>query len=338
MKLWPFDILYPFDTAYAQLYGEGATSDADMDDNFQSALAHGANTVICYIDDEQSYETFVSEEGFSQTIARMQTMVAKAHQKGLRLICYLNGLEVISVGATADNAVPSLGKDADKQDWLQQNVGGKKMLWYTGSGEADWVPANSEDAWASPYGPWRSFFKSRVISLAQTGLDGLYIDAACLPGMDNFGEEYASSDPFFAAAFNQKYGLGIPANVDWNSLAWRKFEYFRHETIRDYLSEMKQAFYANAAAAKPVVFFEMSACDTESGTYLANDNQFTISGGIACSPEIEPKYLAGKYVEGFRCAKASRDADQGLPIIYLGWPSTYQNYKPGTGHVPMPVQ
>ena len=308
------------------LYGEKATTDADMDDNFQTALARGANTVICYIDDEQSYETFVSEEGFARTLARMQTMAAKAHKKGLKLICYLNGLEVIAVGATASNAVPSLGKDADKQDWLQQNLGGEKMVWYTGSGSADWVPANSEDAWASPYGPWRTLFKSRVISLARTGLDGIYIDATALPGMDNFGEEYASSDPYFAAAFRQKYGLDIPARVDWNSLAWRKFEYFRHETIRDYLSEMKQAFCANATAAKPVVFFEMSANDTESGTYLGNDNQFTISGGIACSPEVEPNYLAGKYSEGFRGAKATKDANQGLPMLYLGWPTNYQNF------------
>ncbi|NOX18347.1 MAG: T9SS type A sorting domain-containing protein [Chlorobi bacterium] len=312
MKVWPFDVLYPFDTAFAGINGEEKTSDADIRGKLDAAVNAGANVVIFYIDDEQSYETFVDENGFSQTLSRIQFLVGEAHNRNLKVVCYLNGLETISVGATTNQALPSLARNYP--DWLQIDVTGEKMVWYT-TEETEWIPENSEDAWASPLSPWRDFFKQRLISLANAGLDGVYIDATFLPGVDAFGIKWASSDPYFKDEFQDSYGLSIPSSVDWNSETWRKFVFFRHEVIRDYLGEMAEVARANGMTP----FFESSSCDFKNGTFLANDVPFTISGDIACSPEIEPE---GDFRAAFRMSKSTRDANQDFPMWFLGWPET----------------
>jgi hypothetical protein len=187
--------------------------------------------------------------------------------------------------------------------------------------EEDWIPQDAEDAWASPYSGWRDLFKRRLEALGSAGLDGVYIDATSLPGTDVFGEFWASSDPSFAAAFKARYGVDVPTTIDWDSVNWRKFIYFRHEAVRDYLSDLANTARENGMTP----FFEMSSLDNETGTALGNDNQFTINGGIAVSPEVEPQYLEGGFLEAFRGAKASRDANPNFPLWFLGWPETATN-------------
>ncbi|MCF6271377.1 MAG: T9SS type A sorting domain-containing protein [Melioribacteraceae bacterium] len=312
MKIWPFDVLYPFETAFARINGEDKTSDTQIRNNLNTAKNEGANVVIFYIDEEQTYETFVDESGFNQTLSRIKFLVEEAHTRNLKVVCYLNGLEVISVGATTNQTMPSLARN--NPDWLQVDITGDKMVWYTTS-QIDWIPGNSEDAWASPLSPWRDLLKSRLSALGTTGLDGVYIDATFLPGVDNFGIKWASSDPYFQDEFQDSYGLSIPSNVDWNSEQWRKFIYFRHQVIRDYLGELADVARTNGITP----FFESSSCDFKSGTFLGNDVPFTISGGIACSPEIEPE---GDYFAAFRMSKATRDANQDFPMWFLGWPES----------------
>jgi hypothetical protein len=297
--------LYPFDTGYGN-----KTSDAEIKDKLDAAQNAGVNTVIFYIDDEQTYSTFVDDAGFEQTVSRVQLLVNEAHSRGLKAISYLNGLEAISVGAKKNMNMPTLARQ--HPDWLQKDITGQPMVFMTDSNEASWIPPYSEDAWASPFSPWRGMFKNRLASLGSTGLDGVYIDVTALPGSDQYGVKWGSSDPYFAAAFRYKYGIDIPAVVDWNSENWRKFVYFRHEAVRDYLGELADATRNSGM----VPFFEISSNDGPSGTFLGNDNQFTISGGIACSPEIETD---GNYFEAYRMSKATRDANQSFPMLYLGW-------------------
>ncbi|MER6951830.1 hypothetical protein ABT294_48225 [Nonomuraea sp. NPDC000554] len=306
MKVWPFDILGPDDTR------------ASIRERLDTAKDSGANTVIFYLEEEQMYDSFVDETGFQNMLTKVRYLLDQAHARALKAVCYLNGLEVITRDAVDSNGRPT-GRPtlaSTHPDWLQQDVSGRPMA-FTTKTRVDWVPARAADDWASPYSGWRDFFKGRLTALGQAGLDGVYIDATSLPGTP-FGTFWASSDPGFARAFNQAYGLDVPRNVDWNSPAWRKFVHFRHEAVRDYLADLAGTARANGVTP----FFEMSSLDNETGTELGNDNQFTVGGGIAVSPEVEPAYLDGGYREAFRAAKASRDADQTFPLWFLGWPET----------------
>ncbi|RLD10949.1 MAG: hypothetical protein DRI44_04760 [Chlamydiae bacterium] len=312
MKVWPFDILYPFQTGFATLNGTTATSDTQIQNKLDAVVTKGANTVIFYIDDEQTYETFVDETGFIQTTNRIQFLVNQAHNRNLKVVCYLNGLEVIAVGAKDDSSMTTLARNYP--NWLQVDVEGDSMVWMTDT-QKEWIPPKSEDAWASPLSPWKNMFTNRLTSLAATGLDGVYIDATFLPGVDFDGVKWASTDLLFDAAFSNKFGLQSPENVDWNSETWRKWIFFRHEVIRDYLGNLADT----ARSLGMVPFFESSSCDLANGTFLANDVAFTISGGIACSPEIEPE---GDFKAAFRMSKFTRDANQKFPFWFLGWPNT----------------
>lgn len=184
MKIWPFDILYPFKTGFARINGEDKTTDSEIRSKLETAKNNGANVVIFYIDDEQSYETFVDDMGFSQTFERIQFLVNEAHHRGLKVFCYLNGLEMITVGARKDRTMASLARNYP--DWLQIDIKGDTMMWYT-THQTSWIPKDSEDAWASPLSPWRDFYKGRLEELGSTGVDGVYIDATFLPGVDDFG-------------------------------------------------------------------------------------------------------------------------------------------------------
>jgi hypothetical protein len=103
--------------------------------------------------------------------------------------------------------------------------------------------------------------------------------------------------------------------VDWDSETWRKFIYFRHEVIRDYLGDLADTAWEDDI----VPLFESSSNDTLDGTLLANEPAMSVKAGIAYSPEIEPE---GDYRAAFRMAKFARDVQPDQPTLYLGWPET----------------
>jgi hypothetical protein len=297
MKVWPFDILYP------------GTSQAQIGNRLAAAVNSGANTVIIYIEEEQMYRTFVYESGFSAILEKIGYLIEQAHLRKLKVICYLNGLEVMAHGAYQNPAVPTLYRN--HPEWVQKDITGKPMVWIGIA--SDWIKKDMEDAWASPYSGFRDLFKDRIQRLGRKGLDAVYIDQASLPGFQNLGDKWASSDAGFASAFQSRYGLSVPARVDWEATAWRKFVYFRHQAVQDYLKDLADA----ARAGGIVPFFESSSNDTPDGTLLGNEPALSVLSGIAVSPEIEPE---GDYRSAFRMAKFARDIRPNQPILFLGWP------------------
>ncbi|MBI2837939.1 MAG: hypothetical protein HYX75_06480 [Acidobacteria bacterium] len=302
MKVWPFDLLFP------------DTSDSDIRENLDRARDKGANTVIFYIEEEQMYGTIVDDVGWSRILNRIGYLITQAHPRKLKVIVYLNGLEVMAHDACNDESVPTLARA--HPDWLQLDIKRRPMAWTCI--ENDWITEDMEDAWASPYSGFRDLIKRRLKDLGGKGLDGVYVDQASLPGLQDFGDNWASADSGFSAAFRSRYGLKVPASTNWSSVAWRKFVYFRHEAIVDYLGDL--ATTARAYGIEP--FFEASSNDTRDGTLLGNDPAMTVTAGIAYSPEIEPE---GDFSAAFRMAKFARDISPTQPILYLGWPASLVN-------------
>lgn len=296
MKIRPFDLLFPDTTA------------DEIQQNLDRVVSEGANTVILYIEEEQMYRTFVDESGFAAILDKIAYLVEQAHARGLKVICYLNALEVMAHNAAGDPSIPTLYRS--HPDWMQIDIYGQPMAW-TGV-QNDWITADMEDAWASPYSGFRDLFKRRLTALGQQGLDAVYLDQASLPGLQDEADNWASSDPGFSAAFQARYGLAVPSQPDWDSVAWRKFIYFRHEAVQDYLRDLAQTAQAGGMEA----FFESSANDTLEGTRLGNDPALSVMGGIYHSPEIEPE---GDYLAAFRMAMFARDIRLEQPILYLGW-------------------
>ena len=94
LKLWPFDILLP-DTGQGEIL-----------ERLDGAVTAGANATIVYIEEEHMYGTFVDETGFAGILESLRYLVTGAHDRGLKVIVYLNGLEVMTRNAIELPPVP----------------------------------------------------------------------------------------------------------------------------------------------------------------------------------------------------------------------------------------
>ncbi len=299
MLVWPFDLLFP------------TTSDEEMVERIEAARSEGANVLIFYIEEEHMYGTFVDEAGFSAILPKIWRLAGLAHEGGMKVVCYVNGLEVMTHHAATDPALPSMYRD--HPDWVQKDISGKDMVWY--GLDYDWVTPDMEDAWICPLSPYRELFKKRLSSLAQQGVDGIYIDATFLPGIQPGPNRiWACADSRCRSEFLERTGLSIPTAEDWTSDSWRRWITFRHEIIAEYLGDLA----AHAWSVGLVPFWESSTGDTAEGTLLGNESAYVVRGDISFSPEIEGEAWSNV----FRLAKFAHDLDPSRPMLFLGWPAT----------------
>jgi len=304
LKLWPFDILYP------------QTSQAEIVQRLEAAVAADANATIVYVEEEHMYGTFVDEEGFAGVLELLEYLVAEAHARGLRVVVYLNGLEVMTHDAVDPASCAELPGETMARahpDWLQRDLGGQPIV-YT-CVDAGWLTPDMEDAWVSPFSPYRELFVERLESLGRAGVDAVYVDATFLPGfqLDPEVPRWGSTDPAAAAAFTDATGLAPPLEPDWDDATWRAWLLWRHEAVADYLGDLADA----AWDAGMVPFWESSTNDTPETTLLANATAVTAASPLGFSPEVEPD---GDWLAAFRMAWFARDAAPDQPLIYLGWP------------------
>lgn len=98
-------------------------------------------------------------------------MVAQAaHRVGNKAFVYVAGTECISKDASGPHTLAK-----DHPDWLQRKITGEPAIF--GGGTAFWIRPGDEDVWVSPYAPaWRKIYMEHVRQIAQTGIDGIYID------------------------------------------------------------------------------------------------------------------------------------------------------------------
>ena len=306
LRLWPFDILYP------------ETSGVEIRDRLDRAVNAGANSTIVYIEEEHMYGTFVDEDGFAAVLTQLADLVAEAHARDLRVIVYLNGLEVMThdaVDPETCTALPGPTMARTHPDWLQRDLDDEPIV-YTCL-DLDWVTPDMEDAWVSPFSPYRDLFRARLAALGAIGMDGVYIDATFMPGLqpDEDAPRWGTTDPAARQAFRVATGHAVPQEEDPDDPAWRAWLLWRHEAIRAYLDDLAAA----AWSAGMVPFWESSTNDTPEGTLLGNETAITARNAMGFSPEIEPE---GDWLAAFRMFQAARDFAPDHPLIYLGWPET----------------
>jgi hypothetical protein len=304
MHLWPFDILYP-DTGYSEIR-----------QRLDRCVSAGADSTIVYLEEEHMYGTFVLDEGFTRMLVLLRVLVTEAHDRDLRVIVYLNGLEVMTHDAVdPETCSPLPGETMARRfpAWLQHDLGGEPIV-YTCL-DLGWVTPDMEDAWISPFSPYRDLFKRRLAALGEIGVDGAYIDATFMPGLqpDEESLRWGTTDAAAAANFSAQTGFPVPTRADWSDPDWRAWLLWRHEVIRDYLGELAAA----AMTAGMVPFWESSSNDTPEGTVLGNETAITAELGIGFSPEIEPE---DDWLAAFRMTQAARDLAPHSPLIFLGWP------------------
>lgn len=180
------------------------------------------------------YESFLDP---TAKLKAIRDVAEAAHKVGNHAFVYIAGTECIT--AHGDQVPHTMAKD--HPDWLQRKITGEPAIF--GGGTAFWIRKGDEDVWVSPYAPeWRKTYMERVRQIAQTGIDGIYIDIPYwMTHFEGWENSWASFDDYTVAAFKQKTGLDAKHDLklgDFSDPAFRKWVDFRIQTFTDFLHEI----------------------------------------------------------------------------------------------------
>lgn len=190
---------------------------------------------------------YLKDAEFQRVVAFLRCAACLARKKGLRAVVYYPSLESITENGLD---VPST-MYKDHPDWVQQGMDGKPNVFY--GTEEFWVESRDESAWLSPNGPYRQVYLQRVKALAETGLDGIWVDVPLFmdTGATWPGVEPASQQAFMAWA--RARGLNSiepPTRPDWSDPKFRAWIRWRHENLADFL----KAVHDEALSVNPEIW------------------------------------------------------------------------------------
>ena len=172
----------------------------------------------------------------------LRSVSKAAHRVNNKTFVYIAGLECISAN---DSALHTLAKD--HPGWLQRKITGQPAIF--GSKSAFWIAKGEEDVWVSPYASdWRQLYMKRVAQIADTGVDGIYVDIPYwMTHFTGWEDSWASFDDSTVAEFKQKTGLDARKDIkvgDFDDPGFQKWIDFRIRTITDFLAEIRSTALA----------------------------------------------------------------------------------------------
>jgi hypothetical protein len=252
----------------AGAYFDPADSDAELEVHLDVLLAQHVSVVLADSPWGQQYAVWVDNDKFRAVQAVIARMVRKAHARGLRVVMYQTGLELLSSGGRN----PGL----EHPDWAQRSLDGRSVLYDDVTTEQQhWLKRGTWDFWLSPCdggvpGSFRELSLSRVREMVATGIDGLWVDEVYLQSsVGSHHDLWPSTDPCSTDAFLSATGLRIPATRNWDDPVFRRWVVWRHSQISDFLWAEKEV--ARAVNPSIVFFNENSDVDSGRSTYVAND-------------------------------------------------------------------
>jgi hypothetical protein len=189
------------------------------------------------------YESFLEPQAKLEAI---RAVAEKAHAAGNFAFVYIAGLECIT--AQADKTSHTFFKD--HPDWVQRKINGEPAV-FTG-GAAFWIRAGDEDVWISPYAAeWRKIYMQRVRQIAETGIDGIYVDIPYwMTHFEGWEDTWASFDDYTVEAFKARTGLNPRTDIrlgDFTDPGFLRWIDFRIQTLTDFMKEVGE----NARAVNP---------------------------------------------------------------------------------------
>jgi hypothetical protein len=265
---WGFDssFAWPDWARQARIAGaffEPGDSDEDIEGTLDDLASQGVSVVLADSPWGSSYTASVDDVEFSAVTELVTTVAQKAHERGLRVVMYQTGLELI--------AEAPRDPGSEHPDWAQVSLDGQPIVFNDISGDQEhWLDEGQWDIWLSPCSSYRQLSLARVREMAGTDIDGLWVDTVYLQhSIGDHEDLWPSTDPCSAAAFQSTTGLSVPAAEDWDDPTWRRWVVWRHEQMTDYLLAVKQA----AREVNPgLVFFEENwNVDGTGATQYAND-------------------------------------------------------------------
>jgi len=278
---WPD---WAFEARLAGASFEPDMTDAEIEAKLQQLADESVSVVVTDAPTGWSYTAWVDDAEFHQVLTLMRDRVfPRAHAKGLRVVWYLTGLELICEGCVQTGHDPA----AEHPDWVQIDRFGNPVQFYGVQG-AFWLNPNDIDVWLSPESPYRDFYIARIRDIATAGVDGLWMDVAyLLNNIGQFDDLWPSYDPYSRAAFQAAYGHAAIPTKNWNDLAWRHFVRWRIESVTRFVEDVAAA--AHAVNPRLLFFTENWGIDSNFVTQYAQDPlEFIPNPYVATAHELEP--------------------------------------------------
>ncbi len=248
--------------AYFTLTESAAVHAARLD----KLAAEGVSVLIADSPFGGQYRIWVDDASFAATQTMIARVVELAHARGLKVVLYHTGLELI--------AQPHHPPASEHRTWAQRGIDGAPVLYNdVDNHDQHWLRTGVWDFWVHPCGGTDSFQAlalRRVCAMVATGIDGLWVDEAYLQSsVGSHHSLWPSHDPCSVAAFKRATGLTTPTLEDWNDATFRRWVVWRHTQMKDFLL----AELAAVRAINPQIVFvnENSCVDTARSTYVATD-------------------------------------------------------------------
>ena len=229
---------------HARIAAHGLSS-TNADEIVRMATESHANAIEVDNDIPGRYESFVNPR---EKLEALRKVALAVHKVGKHAVVYIAGTECIT--ANADKTPHTLAKE--HPDWLQRKITGEPAK-FTG-GSAFWIREGDEDVWISPYAQeWRKTYMQRVREIADTGIDGIYVDIPYwMTHFDGWENSWASFDDYTVAAFRAQTGLDARKDLklgDFSDSNFRKWIDFRIQTLTDFMQEIDR----NAKSVNPKI-------------------------------------------------------------------------------------
>jgi len=237
--------------------------DSEIREKIDDIVNQGVNVIVADCPLGWSYEAWNDDDQFQANLDLISRVVANAHEKGLKVVWYLTGLEVTSESERSPYE--------EHPEWVQISIDGEPVVFNDISSEEEhWLEIGTIDVWLSPDSPYRDFFLNRTKEIVRVGVDGLWVDTVYLQHSIGKHEDlWPSFDSHSRMKFKRSCGLDLPTKEDWDSDVWKKWIVWRHEDLKDFLVAVKDA--AKSVNPNVVFFKENWSVDTGGATQYAND-------------------------------------------------------------------
>jgi hypothetical protein len=180
------------------------------------------------------YDSFLNPE---EKLKAIREVTEKAHKINNKVFVYIAGLECIT--SEADDKENTFFKD--HPDWVQRDINGRPAIF--GGDDAFWITEGDEDVWISPYAvEWRKIYMQRVREIAETGIDGIYVDIPYwMTHFEGWVDTWASFDDYTVAVFKEQTGLNAKEDIqlgNYDDPGFIKWINFRINTLTDFMEEI----------------------------------------------------------------------------------------------------
>lgn len=243
----------------------------------------------------------------------------------LKIMVYTAPLEIITENVDKNrDGHPDTGETVSVHhpEWLQAGMDGRKAVFY---GDFEhWIGKYDEDVWCCPNDfVYRQKIKESVKRLAETGVDGIWIDVVLfLCDYGDWDSNWACHCEDCQHKFFNDTGESIPDAVTWDT-TWKTWILWRQHCIEEFIDELSQT----AKSVNPeiqIIVEHWHGYDAES-----TENAWSPIGLQTVTDVLAHEYICASqhvetttpvnYVKDIAVYQFYRGADRGHPTWILAY-------------------